>query len=99
MFCGNVVGVRVFRPFCDCLAVFSSPVPFAVVDPLSGPQPLVVRTPIEQTGVDVERIQQVGSGQDHSEREREREEGNEKKLLELSKGYSILCWLLMCIAR
>lgn len=87
-----------FWLFCDCLAVFSSPVPSAVVDPLSGPQPLIVRTQIEQTGVDVERIQQVESGQDHSEREGVRERrGNEKKLFKLSKGYSTLCWLNMCI--
>lgn len=40
---------------------------FSIVDPFGGSQSFVGGAPIEQTGVDVERVKQVGGGSDHSE--------------------------------
>lgn len=40
-------------------------VAFAIVDPLGGAQSLVVGAPVEEAGVDVQRVQQVGGGPDH----------------------------------
>lgn len=40
-------------------------VAFSIVDPLGGSQSLVVGAPVEEAGVDVERVQQVGGSTDH----------------------------------
>lgn len=40
-------------------------VAFSVVDPLGRSKAFVVRAPVEQTGVDVQRVQKVGGGPDH----------------------------------
>lgn len=42
-------------------------VSFAIVDPLGGAQSFVVGAPVEEAGVDVQRVQQVGGGPDHSD--------------------------------
>ena len=42
-------------------------VAFSIVDPLGGSQSFVVGAPVEETGVDVQRVQQVGGGPDHPE--------------------------------
>lgn len=42
-------------------------VAFSIVDPLGGSQSFIVWAPVEEAGVDVQRVQQVGGGSDHPE--------------------------------
>ena len=46
------------------------PIAHSVVDPLGGAQSFVGRAPVEETGVAVETVQQVGGGSDHTETHR-----------------------------
>lgn len=39
----------------------------SIVNPFGGSQSFVVGAPVEETGVDVQRVQQVGGGSDHSD--------------------------------
>lgn len=45
-----------------------SPVASAIIDPLSGAEAFVIRAPVKQTGVAVQRVEQVRAGPDHSKR-------------------------------
>ncbi len=52
-------------PLRDRLRVISSPVSFAIIDPFGRTQSFIVRTQIENTGIDVQRVQQVRTRPDH----------------------------------
>lgn len=39
----------------------------AIINPFGGSQSFVVGAPVEETGVDVQRVKQVGGGSNHSD--------------------------------
>lgn len=59
-------------------------VSFSVVDPLGGAQAFIVGAPVEKAGVDVQRVQQVGGGPNHSDHDnrRQRRRGDRRGWLE-----------------
>lgn len=55
-----------------------SPVASAIIDPFSGAKAFIIRAPVEQTGIAVQRVEQVQAGPDHSERERHKRKRTQK---------------------
>lgn len=48
---------------CGCFLRVAS----SIVNPFGGSQSFIIRAPVEETGIDMQRIQQVGGGPDHSD--------------------------------